>query len=74
MVSWLKNSLISGPKITFESFLKKQQKNPQQPPPPKKNPLGVSTVAQGVKNWTSIPEAAGLIPGLAQWVKDPVLL
>ena len=36
--------------------------------------VGVSTVAQGVKNLTSIHEEAGLIPGLAQWVKDLVLL
>ena len=30
---------------------------------------GVPTVAQGVKNPTSIPEVVGLIPGLPQWVK-----
>ena len=31
---------------------------------------GVSVVAQQVKNLTSIHDDVGLIPGLAQWVKD----
>ena len=31
-------------------------------------------MAQRVKNPSSIHEAVGLIPGLAQWVKAPALL
>ena len=34
---------------------------------------GVPVVAQQVKNLTSIQEDAALIPGLTQWIKDPVL-
>ena len=34
---------------------------------------GVPTVAQQVKNPTSIHEEMDSIPGLTQWLKDPVL-
>ena len=36
-----------------------------------KETWGVPTVAQQVKNLTSIHEDVGLIPGLSQWVKGP---
>ena len=35
--------------------------------------MGVSVVAQPVKNPTSIHDASGSTPGLTQWVKDPAL-
>ena len=40
----------------------------------KKNPTGVPIVAQWLMNLTKNCEVLGLIPGNAQWVKDPELL
>ena len=40
----------------------------------KKTSPGVSTVAQWLTKPISIREDSGSIPGLTQWVNDPVLL
>ena len=40
---------------------------------PKKTYMGVPIVAQWLTNSTRNHEVAGPIPGLAPWVKDPVL-
>ena len=40
----------------------------------KKEKRGVPVVARQLMNPTNICEDLDLIPGLAQWIKDPVLL
>ena len=40
----------------------------------KKISYGVPVVARQAKNPARIREDTGLIPGLAQWIKDPALL
>ena len=39
----------------------------------KNTPLGIPIMARWLTNTTSIHEDSDLIPGLDQWVKDPVL-
>ena len=59
--------------LLFPSELKDPNLDPSLHPQ-KKSRVGIPVVAQWLMNPTKSHEVAGLIPGLTQWVKDPVLL
>ena len=58
---WNEAKVLRAKFIVTQAFLKKQEKS------------GSSHHGSAETNLTSILEDADLIPGLAQWVKDPVL-
>ena len=64
----LREALVSVPTLKFcqldEGSSRKKKK---------KKDLGVPVVAQWLMNLTRNHEVVGSIPGLDQWVKDPVL-